>query len=245
MSRDRPKVSCAVCEALTPLQLAELDSLMADPTRWPVTVWGMFDPPKGMPASYRRFGAMEMGTGFLRDNGHGDIPNRELRRHYRFDVPKIAVDPDDLVATGLIASTRDTSLIPDAAIDPVAYLRYYAKGIEVGIEGLRLLADRVQDLQSRKQEVPIALIKMMMENGTKLAMSQASIRAAGKSWGSDENVEDAFRDASAPVPSPRFGDQRVRVIDGEARPIVDRGPADREHYSERARAEGGEGLPHR
>lgn len=235
--------ACVVCDRLTPLQLAELDALMGDPSRWPSTVWGIFEPPKGMPASYRRFGAMEMGAGFLRDNGYADITRAALRRHYRFDVPKIAADPDDLVANGLIASS---SAGPMAEIvDPVAYLRYYAKGIEVGVTGLTLLQERVQKLRSDNQEVPLALIKMMMENGTKLAMSQAAIRAAGKSWGGDENVDDAFRSSSAPEPSQRFGDHRIRVIDGEARPIVDRGPADRARYTERARAEGGEGLPHR
>lgn len=241
---DQRTIKCRVCREVTEADLLELDLLMGDPSRWPVTVWGMFEPPRALTASYRRFGAMEMGAAFLTDHGY-DIEKGQLRRHYKYDVPKIAGSPDELVANGLIASTSTKdSRIPEV-IDPTAYVRYYAKGIEVGITGLQLLQDRVNAIRSKNEEVPLALIKMLIDNGVKLATSQAAIVAAGRRWGNQDDIDDGFMSGSAPTPSPRMGHHRVRVVDGVSMPVADEGPADREHYTERARQEGGEGLPHR
>jgi hypothetical protein len=68
-------------------------------------------------------------------------------------------------------------------------------------------------------------------------MSQAAIRAAGKRFGeADEDENDSFRGGDDI--SNRIGSHRVRVIDGEQRPVRDRGLTDRTIYNERAAMEG-------
>lgn len=233
---------CAVCTRVDQFDLIELDTLMGDPSAWPATIWGIFNPPTGdVPASYRRYGAVEMGLDWLGRHGFDDITRTQVRNHYRFDVPKIATNPADLVATGLIARGNQTEV---AKLDPGAYLRYYNAGVEVGIKGLGLLQDRIATLQAEGKEVPLALVKLAVDVGSKLAMSQAAIKAAGKPWG-DQDDDDGFRAGSAPEPSPRFGHHRIRTIDGEARPVKDMGPADRDRFNERARQEGSPELPSR
>lgn len=240
-----PETKCRVCEALTPVELAELDALMGDPSAWPASLWPeMFEPPRGsLPASYRRFGAVEMGAAWLTEHGIA-VERKDVRRHYRFDTPKIATTPEDLVATGLIAKGK-TAGTDVATLNPLAYLTYYNTGIEVGIAGLELLRDRIAQLKEAGKEVPVALIKMAIDAGSKLAMSQATIKAAGKPFGDADDSDDGFMAGSAPAPGQRLGDHRIRVIDGEARPVRDTGPADRAAYSARARQEGSPTLPHR
>ncbi|HEY6014248.1 MAG TPA: hypothetical protein VIU37_09575 [Candidatus Limnocylindrales bacterium] len=243
----RPTAVCGVCTAVNPIDLIELDTLMGDPAAWPASVWKTpgfaWQVPKGdLPASYRRFGAVEMGVEWIRQHGYDEVDRRDVRRHYRFDVPKIAVTPDQLVATGLIARGNTSTNI--ARLNPLAYLDYYNTGIEVGLTGLQLIRDKIAALQAAGEQVPLALVKMAIDAGKSLAMSQASIKARGYPWG-DEDDDDGFRAGSAPEASPRMGSHRVRVIDGEARPVRDRGPADRATYNERARQEGSPLLPER
>lgn len=236
-----PPRKCRVCAEVGPIDLIELDTLMGDPAAWPASVWGdTFKPPRGdLPPSYRRWGAVEMGAEWLAQHGIA-LDRQAIRRHYRYDVPKIGVTPEQLVTTGLIV--RGKTNIQVATINPLAYLDYYNEGIQAGITGLRLIRKRIADLEAQGLEVPLALIKMAVEAGKGLAMSQASIKARGYLFG-EEDDDDGFRVGSAPEASPRIGDLRVRVIEGEARPVVDRGPADRVKYNERARQEGSPELP--
>lgn len=234
---------CRVCERVDQFDLIELDTLMGDPSAWPASVWGnVFEKPSGdLPASYRRFGAVEMGLEWINQKGYTGVDRTAVRRHYRYDVPKIATTPSELVATGLIA--RGNARTAVAKLNPLAYLTYYNTGIEVGIEGLNLLHARIEELKSRNLEVPLALIKMALDAGLKLATSQAQIKAAGRPFGADDDSDEGFRAGSDPEPSPRMGHHRIRVIDGEGRPVRDTGPADRAAYNERARQEGSPELP--
>lgn len=52
-----------------------------------------------------------------------------------------------------------------------------------------------------------------------------------------------FRAGATGLPSQRMGHSRLRVVDGERRPVKDEGRADRKHYNKRARQEGGPLLP--
>lgn len=237
---------CAVCELVDPISLIDLDLVMGDPAAWPSTLWGMFRPPAGdLPASYRRWGAVEMGLAWVQERGL-PINRVQMRRHYRYDVPKIAATPEQLIENGLVASQPPNAAVTvPAKIDPLRFLEYYDKGIEVGIEGLRLLQQKIQTLKNADAEIPLALVKMAIDAGSKLAMSQAAIRAAGKNMGGEDDEDEGFRAGSAPAASPRFEGVRVREIEGVSRPIRDRGTADREAYTERATQEGGAGLPHR
>lgn len=238
--KGRLKSACKVCDTLLPGELVELDLILGDPLRWPATVWGAFSPPEGsLPASYRKFGMVRMGEEFLMAHGY-DIKRPQLVKHCEQDVPILAVDVDELLAKGLIAMSNPLQVAggPVAeAIDPLRFVTFFQKGIDVGVRGLELLIARIEDMEHRGEEVPMSVIKMVIDTGTKLASSQAAIRAAGKPFGSGEDdLTEGFRGGEDV--SPRFGGNRVRVIDGERRPVADEGPADREHFNKRARMEG-------
>lgn len=237
------KRNCNLCNTMPPGDLVELDLVMGDPLRWPVTVWGMFKPPEGsLPISYRRLGAMNVGQAWLDEHGwSGAFSTGQLRHHLRYDVPVLSVDVNELITRGLLGQSTVANSRPGhttAVIDPLAYIRLYNKGIEVGIQGLELLSTRVQALIERGEDVPLPLVKMIVDAGLKLATSQASIKAAGRTFGDEAGDEnEAFR-GSADV-GRRFGHQRIRRIEGERRPVADNGLTDRAHYNERAAQEGG------
>jgi hypothetical protein len=230
--------ACAVCATVPESRRLELDLMMGDPSRWPKAIWGVFDLPDGpnVPPVMREWGALEVGVAWLNENGWGDLNKAHVRNHYERHVTLIPQDP---VAAGAAAEGR---LPPDATVDPLAYLRFYMKGIEVGRKGLELLAKHVEDLQEKNLPVPLNLIKMMVDAGAKLAVSQAQIKSREKSIPDELGDEDdGFRGGGDP-PGPRFGHTRIRNVAGEARPVHDEGPADRAAYNARADQEGGTKL---
>lgn len=242
------QVGCRICDELPPGDLVELDALMGDATTWPATVWGIFDPPAGAPNALRlRFGARNVARDWLAAHGYPPYSDQIINRHYRYDVPVIAASAEDLFNRGLIA--HQTGNGPGAmanveSIDPQAFLTYFNRGIKLGNRGLELLATRIETMVQKGEDVPIAVLKMLIETGGKLATVQATLTARGLAMGDTGDAEEGFRAGSAPLPSTRVGHHRVRVVDGVSRVITDEGPADREHFSERSKAEGGEGLPH-
>lgn len=233
---------CAICSTLPPGDLIELDLIMSDPLRWPVTIWGLFKPPEGgLPISYRRFGAMKMGAAWLAEHGWRDrFSNSQLRAHLRYDVPVLSTDVEELIARGLVGQTTAGNSRPghtSDAIDPLGYIKLYNKGIELGIQSLELMQARVQALVDKGEEVPLPLLKMVMDAGLRLATSQAHIKSAGRRFGNEEQDEnDAFMGGDEI--SPRLGHHRLRMIEGKIRPVVDEGMADRAAYNERAVMEG-------
>lgn len=231
---------CDVCQRLSPTDLLELDALVGDPTRWPSTIWSFFSPPaNGLPASYRRFGAMRVGRDWLDGHGWGEITNQTLRRHIRYDVPHVAVTPDELVKVGLIRSTSaKTGLIPvNPALDAGAVIRYFNAGIQMGEAALRLTAERINRIMAEGGEPDPKLVLKLADLGSKLAVAQASLQTRGaKFTGEVDDEDDAFRGSD--VPGQRIGAHRSRTIEGEVRMVQDKGPADRERYNERAREEG-------
>jgi hypothetical protein len=245
VSRKGGEQSCSVCTRLSPVQLLELDSIIGDPACWPVTIWGMFEPPKGgLPASYRRFGAVRMGRQWLDANDYRDITDGRLRMHIRYDVVHVARDPSELVTAGIIArSTALHTRIPTApALDASAFIRYFNSGIQMGEAAQRLLAERI-NMAIEAGEIPDAkLVMKLADMGAAFARTQASLMAKGMKFGQDEDDDDAFRGSEETLPGPRIGHNRVRVVDGERRPVLDQGPADRERHRRRAEQEGSEGL---
>jgi hypothetical protein len=231
-----------VCDTLPPGDLTELDLVLADPLRWPVTIWGAFAPPEGdLPISYRRLGAMRMGHAWLDEHGwSGQFADGQLRRHLRYDVPVLSVDVNELITRGLIGETTAGNSKPghtSEAIDPLSYIRLYNKGIALGLSAMTLLEQKVNKLIEEKEPVPLPLVKMILDAGMRLATSQAHIKSAGRKFGNEELDEnDAFM-GGAEI-SPRLGHHRVRMIEGKMRPVVDEGMADRAAYNERAAMEG-------
>ncbi len=240
----RPNTPCKVCSHVAELDLIQLDLLMGDASRWPADTWGRFRPPAGpLPSSYRRFGAVEVGIKYLVERGYLEIPRSSVRRHFRFDVPTI-VTPDELAGVGQAADVPGNRAVgPPGLVEPLAYIKFYQRGISLGNRGLELMEKRIEALVEKGTEVPLALLLEVIKLGAKLATSQAAIR---KSAGEDEDDEDeGFRAGSAPLPSPRFGHSRIRTVDGVARPVRDEGPADRADYNRRAEQEGSTTLPTR
>lgn len=232
------KGRCRICESLSPAQLLELDTLIADPLHWPSTIWGLFTPPKGgLPASYRRFGAQRVASDWLEARGFDDIQTGAIRHHVRYDVQHVTRDPAEIVATGLIAASRTQTRIPtNPGLDTGAYIRYFNAGIQMGESAMTLMAERINRLLDEGKPVPDALVMKLADMGAQFAKTQAALVAKGLKMSEDEDEDDAFRGKD--TPSPRVGHTRVRTIDGEARAVHDEGPADRARYNERARQEG-------
>lgn len=243
-----PPALCSICHELGPGDLSELDLLMGDASRWPATVWGVFSKPKGpLNANRQRFGAVQMAKGWLAARGLY-FSDKIIRSHYRYDVVVIASSVEDLVNRGIIeanAGEGTGKLIPSGEkLDPTAFLKYFDRGIKLGNRGLELLEERVDKMIANGEDVPLIVLKMLVENGGKLATTQAMLMARNVKLGADPDEEEGFRAGSQPLPSQRIGHARIRNIEGEDRPVTDTGPADREKFSERSRQEGGEGLPH-
>lgn len=240
------KSGCRVCDTVGPGDLIELDALMGDSSRWPATVWGQFEPPAGpLTGSFRRFGAVEMGLALLRSKNIDGINRGHMRRHYRFDVPIVAITPADFVSIGVEQGADQRMVAAPAEVDPLNYLKYYQQGINVGIASLRLLEARITAMVAagKADEIPMSIIKLAADLGAKLATSQAKIRASGQRWGDESEEEEGFRQGAEPPPSPRMGHARIRTIEGKAVPVRDEGPADRAAYNRRAREEGSPTLP--
>lgn len=240
------RTTCKVCKEVDLVELTRLDLLAGDPARWPRTLWAEsgWDPPKGLlPPRYRTWGQFAVTRDWLNRNGYDDLTDDVVRGHLKH-VPKVARLPSTLTDTGLVAG-EPVPMPEGKAIDPNAYLAYYAAGVRVGIKGLELLEKRIRKIEERGDDVPLDLIKIMVDAGSKLATSQAQIRARGAKMGDDLD-DDAFRRAASPEPdgeAKKIGHLRVRTIEGEARPIADAGHGDRADYNERAKKEGLPGLP--
>ncbi len=232
---------CAICSRLRPEELLELDLLVGDPTRWPSTVWGIFNPPRGgLPASYRRFGAVRMGRDWLDRHGYADMPTVTLRRHVRFDVVHKATDTADLVELGVIAVSDSRTRIPvNPQIDATAVIEYFNAGVQMGGAALRMAAERINAMADAGIPIDTKTLLEMAKLGTRLATTQASLQVRGaKFTHGGEDEDEHWRGSADNLPSTRIQHHRIRNIDGEVRPVLDEGPADREDYNERARREG-------
>lgn len=250
MASQPPGRECGVCRKVADVDLVRLDLLAGDPARWPRTIWqdaglpgkGGWEPPKGLlPPRYRSWGQFKVASDWLARNGYEDLTENQIRGHLKH-IPMVARRPVELAETGLVAGRPVPTPRP---VDPNAYLAYYAKGVAAGIRGLELLERRIARLEERGEEVPLDLIKMMVDAGAKLATSQAQIRSRGVKMHED-NDDDAFRRAASPEPegeATRVGHVRIRTVGGETRPIMDEGRADRTAYNERARKEGNPEIP--
>lgn len=236
--------TCEVCNRLSPVQLLELDTVIGDPAAWPITVWTIFEPPKGgLPASYRRFGAVRMGRDWLDAHGFADIRDGTLRRHVRYDVVHVARDASELASIGLIRQTRPKTLIPTMnTLDTGAFIRYFNAGILMGEAAARLMAERINAAVENGDEPDPKLVMKLADMGASFAKTQASLMAKGLKFGQGEDDDDAFRGGEDTLPSERIGNHRVRLIDGERRVVKDEGPTDRAHFNKRAREEGTEEL---
>jgi len=227
-----PGARCGVCDVVMNEARIELDLLMADPQRWPATIWDRWEPPGDVvPPAMRLWGAVKMGQNWLADHGYGDITKASVTEHYNRHVPLL---PD-------AATVEAAKKAVDRALDPRAYLEFYAEGIRAGKKGVELLMKHVAELEAAGTKVPLPLIKMLVDVGGKLSMSQAGIVSRQPSQPTLDDDED-FRAGATGVPGPRIGHGRIRQIAGESRFVRDEGPKDRAEYAARQVQEGGTGL---
>lgn len=238
---DKRSATCHIEATLGREASLELDIMLADPKRWPKAIFeGWQLPPGPMPMSMRSWGGIKVGLEWCRSRGF-EFTSSQMNRHYREHVPIVPYTPDDFVAKGAETAKTGLPAVPD---DPITYMQVYQNGLRVGNRALDLLQRRVDELIADDKDVPTQLLLKLADLGTKLATSQASIMARGMDLSRQQDDEiEGFRAGSAPLPSERLGHHRIRVIEGEPRPVADQGPADRAKYNERAKQEGSPTLP--
>jgi hypothetical protein len=224
----------------------ELNIEVGDPARWPRNLFTRagWDPPEGvLPPNYVRWGGVAIAENWLRTHGYKTIPRSSISNHVAYHVPVVATDPAELAANGILhnPSARASELLAEEPIDPSAYLRYYAKGVQLGIKGLEIMQRQLDTLVSEGKPVPMDVLKAVIETGSRLATSQAGIKARGVELHKVEE-DDAFRMADPNLSQPMNGN-RIRTIEGESVVIKDAGRGDRMEYNERAKMEARDPIP--
>src|SRR3954470_15120479 len=196
MGKQAGQGPCSICQSMPPLDLLELDALLADPAAWPSSVWGLFNPPAGgLPASYRRFGAQRVGREWLDNHGYEQFSNGVLRRHIRYDVPHVARDVAALVGLGLITKAKTQTRIPTTpTLDAGAFVSYFNAGIQMGAAAQRMLADKINAAVDAGEQPDTKLVMKLADMGAACARTQATLMAKGlKFSGEEDDEDDAFR----------------------------------------------------
>jgi hypothetical protein len=221
------EIACKLEAQVPSVMLAELDSLMATPTRWPHNVWGLLAPRTLTPAA-RRWGATEVGVAWLAERGY-EIARVDVLRHYRLHVPVMASTLEELGAMAAeLDGRRHTPGTPYRGA--AAVVTFYDKALALGIRSMELLNRRMD-----RGQVDDTMLLATANLGARLASSAAMLAVRG---GSPLGREDDPWEGARPQIGPRIGHGRMRVIEGVPRHIKDDGPADRAEYSEKAAAEG-------
>lgn len=233
-------VSCRVCTTMPPMQVAELDTLMGDPRRWNLdTAYGAMLPARLTPAS-RKLGAVNVGVEWVREQGYVEIAKRDVLRHYVNHTPIVASTLEEYAAFALAGDPRSPRNTRPTGI--LAVGEVYNRGIDLANMSLQLLQARMEDRMRRGEHVESAELMAYAEYGAKLAASAAGLKRQGASpFGKESEINAGFRGGEG-APGPRIAHTRLRVVDGESRPVIDEGPKDRAEYNARALAEGREGL---
>lgn len=241
--------TCPVEDALGMKKALELDAYLADPSGWPKGTFPKgFKVPRILPTSMRLWGATKLGIAWCQNEGIHTITKRQMQTHVREHVPFIIAVPSDAVEAAMVEDDGRRAVPAKQRRDvdlsnPITYQQVYLRGLALGDRAMELLAARIEKIIEDGGEVDTQTLMKIADLGSKMAQSQASliIRGIGRQERDDE-IE-GFRAGTQPLPSERFGDHRIRVIEGMSRPIVDRGPADRQQYNERAEQEGSPTLP--
>lgn len=234
------RAPCKVCSTIPGPELLELNALLADPDQWPKNLLADWIIPKNaLPGAIRQYGGVATGMEWCRANGFPTIPKASMEHHFDSHVVHIAKNDADTEQLGKMVLSSDRSLAIMPQPRPNLFVDYYATGIQLGVYALEKLRSDIIALEEKGETIPHKTLWQMAELGAKLAMSQAGALGRGNKIEESSDEMAGFRAGEAPLPSQRFGDHRVRTIDGTARPVVDRGKADRNQYTERAKQEGG------
>jgi hypothetical protein len=232
--------ACRVCSLVPGPELLELNALLADPDLWAANALKDWVIPKGaLPGTMRQYGGIATGLEWLRSRGFTDVSHKSMANHFKSHVVHIARTNDDTTQLGkMVAGKTDSSLAIIPQMRPNLFIDYYSTGIQLGVYALERLKKDIIDVETAGEKVPARTLWQLAELGAKLAMSQASMLTRGNKIEETGDEMAGFRAGEAPLPSQKFGDHRVRTIDGKAQPVTDRGKADRDAYNKRARQEG-------
>lgn len=242
--------TCRICDDLDPVDLLSLNLLIADPKRWPRETFEGLQLPSGiLRPRYRLWGAARVAEEWLVQNGYwgeGKIKSRiALRTHINRHVQWSADDIATIAAQAQLAEADQRALIkPPAELTPANFRTFFENGIAIGVDAQNMLVQKLNDMRERGIPIPDDLALRLMDHGAKLATAAANMAIKGVELDRDRVAElEGFRAGSAPIPVRPSKHHTIRVIDGEARPVVDEGRSDRRDYNERAREEGGVELP--
>jgi len=232
---------CKVCSTVPTAELLELNALLADPKQWPKTLLAEWNIPRNaLPRTIRRYGGRKLGMEWLKEHGYPDIPNASMENHFARHVVHIAKNDAEVEQLGKMALTATAdpvlALMPSAR--PQLFIDYYSTGIQLGVFALNQLKANIEEVLRDGGKIPASTLWQLADLGAKLSQSQAAIQSRGAKMEEGEDEMAGFRRGEAPLPSQRFGDHRVRTIEGVARPVVDAGKADRDQYNKRAKQEG-------
>jgi hypothetical protein len=239
--------ACTICD-LPPEELLELDTMLADPQTWPRAVFGKLELPQGfLPPRMRLWGGTKLCQVWCNEHGH-PVKRPTAYKHYREHVPIVVETVADIAGLAITEEAKDARTLspgrnlPDVTV--VNFRRFYSRGLELGERALSLVLAAIDKAEREDREVSMSTLLKVADLGARLATSAAAIEAKGFELARDREMElEGFRAGMDGLPSERMGDHRIRVVEGETRAVVDRGPADRAAYSARAREYGGPELP--
>lgn len=234
---------CWICESLTPAELRQFDAYLTAPLMWPETEREQLG--SRMPG---RIMQAKVGVAWLVDHGRADFGAPQIKAHLDHRAA-VKAEVMDLVAA---------EAVPAGAIE---LMSFYAEAISAARKAIAKLVVRMNDVDDPLTDDQLFRLAGL---GGKYAMSAAVLRQKGMSpLPGDEGYVppeqpaaeppppeppkqiprvvdpmDGFLAGSAPRPSKKHGQVRVRVVEGVARPVRDEGTRDRELYNKTADQEG-------
>jgi len=233
---------CGIC-ALPEALLVQVDDILATPpTELMTDLYDGIDPEE-IPASAKRWSSVRHAKVWLAERHDKPISTATISNHFDKHLPLVPATMQRIVETGRLADGSQVPVRAEPYLAAVQFHAYFKAGMDIGMRALKVLEKRViaaEDPES-DSEVTNSILLSIARVGQQLATAQAQIWARGQRF--DVEDDDAMAGFMGEQPSPRFGSYRVRDVDGEHKPVYDEGPADRQHYNERAREEGGTELP--
>lgn len=231
---------CGVCKLLTSAEVAELNAILADPAQWPKNILAEWNIPKGvLPGKMRSWGAVATCQDWLAQHGYPAVSRRVVEGHINRHVVHVVRSDEEMVQLGRMVKPDAE---PTLALMPTAranlFVDYYALGIQMSLYALEKMKRDLAEAEAAGEKVDKRTLWQLIDLGAKLSMSQASMLSRGTKVEDQGDSMAGFRAGDAPLPSQKFGDHRIRTIEGVTRPVTDRGPADRREYNERAEQEG-------
>lgn len=238
------KVRCWVCSSLPVDLLVELDRHLRDVDAWPADLREQLQAGRVKRSTVLAWAAERYLSATRPDISRGQL---QVHIEHRAESAIARDDMDPTEPSGAVALTA-----------------FYMDALKAGRLAFDELVKRIGAKPGAEGEADVETLSndqllKVAELAGKYATSAAALRQRGPSPLADDQppllppgkpapeppsppASGGFMDGSAPRPSGRMAHHRVRVVDGESRPVVDEGPKDRAAYNARAAQEGGPRL---